>query len=152
MNQITKEHFCFKNFKILKNKYGIDFLINKLNVHSGTIKRWIEKKQIPFQYNFYLQKINDCLNNEQSKKQIDIFNNPLQKRKFDEFYTTEKTVDWCFETLKKELQKLDIDFNEYFFINHQLEQEIFIVKCLQIAELELKLIQNLIKIILFLII
>ncbi|WP_017193551.1 SAM-dependent methyltransferase [Vaccinium witches'-broom phytoplasma] len=116
MNQIIKEHFCFENFKILKNKYGIDFLINKLNVHSGTIKRWIEKKKIPFQYNFYLQKINDCLNNEQSKKQIDIFNNPLQKRKFDEFYTTEKTVDWCFETLTKELKKLDINFNEYCFI------------------------------------
>ncbi|MDO8057560.1 hypothetical protein OC698_02555, partial ['Gossypium sp.' phytoplasma] len=60
--------------------------------------------------------VNDCLNNEQYKTQIDIFNNPLQKRKFDEFYTTEKTVDWCFETLKKELPKLDLDFNEFFFI------------------------------------
>lgn len=38
------------NLNILLNKYSIKYLGEKLNLSQGTIKRWLELKNIPKQY------------------------------------------------------------------------------------------------------
>lgn len=113
-----KNMTSFDAFTIIKNTIGLEFLINELNVHKGTIKRWEQLKSIPKNYDIDLEQLIKKIENQYPK--IDIVrlksNNLSNERKFDEFYTTNKTAIYCFSVLKKKLKELKLDINEYNFI------------------------------------
>lgn len=54
----------FDAFTILKNTVGLDFLINELNVHKGTVKRWEQLKSIPKNYDLDLEQLIKKIENE----------------------------------------------------------------------------------------
>ncbi len=108
----------FDTFLSIKNIKGLDFILNFLQVHKGTIKRWEKQKSVPKNYDIDLKKIINQLEIEYPHIDIVKFqNNHLKnERKFDEFYTTHKIALNCFEILKSKMLELKINFDEYNFI------------------------------------
>lgn len=75
----------------------------KLNLCVGTIKRWMELKDVPIQYTFDLYKI---LNRD-----IDYSKYPSSLK--DQFFTPKNIAEKCWETFQKEL---NLDIDAYTFI------------------------------------
>jgi hypothetical protein len=108
----------FGAFLLIKEKVGVEYLINELNVHKGTIKRWEQLKAVPKNYDFDLEKL---------IKKIEIYypeidavrlkgNNLSNERRFDEFYTTTKTATYCFKVLNEKMKELKLDIDNFNFI------------------------------------
>jgi hypothetical protein len=76
---------------------------NKLNLCIGTVKRWMELKDVPIQYTFDLYKI--------LSKKIDYtkYNSSLK----DQFFTPKDIAVKCWDIFNKEI---DININDYIFI------------------------------------
>lgn len=84
---------------------SIDFVLEKLSIHKGTFNRWIQKQEVP---NNYYNDLNFLLKNKY----------PMQDnyRAKDQFFTTKEMSSYCFEKTKEILNNLDINHNEYFYI------------------------------------
>lgn len=78
-------------------------IAGNLNICVGTIRRWIELKNVPIQYTFDLHKL--------LSKEIDYskYNSSLK----DQFFTPKELAKKCWETFNREI---DIDISEYTFI------------------------------------
>ena len=70
----------------LLKKYSIKEIANKLNIASGTIKRWIELNEIPKNYEFDLLKLSN----------ISIDYSKYSSKEKDQFYTPKETAEECF--------------------------------------------------------
>ena len=93
---------CLKTTTIKK-------VAEKLNLCVGTIKRWIELKDVPIQYTFDLYKI--------LSKDIDYskYSSSLK----DQFFTPKILAEKCWNTFQKEVSTnpgLKINLNDYTFI------------------------------------
>jgi hypothetical protein len=75
----------------------------KLNLCIGTIKRWIDLKDVPIQYTFDLFKI--------LSKDIDYSKYSSSQK--DQFFTPKLLAEKCFNTFQKEIK---INNNDYIFI------------------------------------
>ncbi|MDV3166626.1 MAG: hypothetical protein Q8807_03125 ['Waltheria sp.' little leaf phytoplasma] len=108
----------FDTFLSIKKIKGLDFILNYLQVHKGTIKRWEKQQSIPQNYDLDLKKIINQIEIEYPDIDLVKFpNNHLpNERKFDEFYTTHKIASHCLEILKSKMLELKLNFNEYHFI------------------------------------
>lgn len=84
-------------------KVSIKEIANKLNLCVGTIRRWIELKDVPIQYTFDLYKI--------LSRDIDYskYSSSLK----DQFFTPKDLAKKCWETFKSEVK---INTEEYTFI------------------------------------
>jgi hypothetical protein len=78
-------------------------IADKLNLCIGTIKRWIDLRDVPIQYTFDLYKI--------LSKDIDYskYSSSLK----DQFFTPNHIADKCWDTFKKEV---NVNINDYTFI------------------------------------
>uniref|UniRef100_A0A6C0CI40 Methyltransferase n=1 Tax=viral metagenome TaxID=1070528 RepID=A0A6C0CI40_9ZZZZ len=76
---------------------------DKLNVCVGTVKRWIELKDVPIQYTFDLQKI--------LSRDIDYSKYTSSLK--DQFFTPKELAEECWETFNREVE---INIEEYTFI------------------------------------
>jgi hypothetical protein len=76
----------------------------KLNLSVGTIKRWIELKDVPIQYTFDLNKI--------LSREIDYSKYPSSLK--DQFFTPKDLAKKCWETFNREVKT--ITNNNYVFI------------------------------------
>lgn len=90
--------------ELLLNKTPIE-IAELLNLHVGTVRRWISNKSVP--KNYY-NDLNSLLDNKYKSKE--------EYRDKDQFYTTKKTAKYCYNKTIEVLKKLDIDDNEYTFI------------------------------------
>lgn len=84
-------------------KISIKEIANQLNLCIGTIKRWIELKDVPIQYTFDLYKI--------LSKEIDYskYSSSLK----DQFFTPKDVATKCWETFKHNVK---VNIKEYTFI------------------------------------
>ena len=84
-------------------KFTIKDISNKLNLCVGTVKRWIDLKDVPIQYTFDLYKI-------LSK---DINYSKYSSSLKDQFFTPKSLAEKCYNTFQNEV-KINID--DYLFI------------------------------------
>lgn len=91
--------------KVLKI-YDIKEISKKLDISISTINRWIESKNVPTLYQFDLMKfIYD-----------DIDYSLFSSKDKDQFYTPVKTAQYCFDTFKNLMNKLNISIDDYYYI------------------------------------
>jgi hypothetical protein len=92
-------------FEEAKNKIGLREIKRKLDLHAGTIKRWIKLNKVPENY------FND-LNFLLGKK----YNFKEEFRDKDQFFTNEKISKYCYEKTLEILGEFGINQEEYIFI------------------------------------
>lgn len=88
--------------KLYTDKEISDFL----NVNQNTVKRWILKKDVPFQYYFDFARM----------LQIEVDYSNFSSREKDQFFTKKETVNLCYEIIKDQFKKLELNLEEYNFI------------------------------------
>jgi hypothetical protein len=89
----------------LLERISTDEVLQKLCIHKGTLKRWLTLKDVP---NNYYNDINHLLG--------DKYKNKDTYREKDQFYTSKEISNYCYKKTLEILKQLDIDFNEYIFI------------------------------------
>jgi hypothetical protein len=103
----------YKLFDECIKKFTIKEISNKLNISIGTIKRWIELKEIPIQYTFDIYKI--------LSKPID-YNKYTSSLK-DQFFTPKNIAEKCWNIFQKEIK---ININDYVFIEPSAGDGVFL--------------------------
>jgi len=92
--------------KKIVNKYGISYLAEKLEINTGTIKRWFENNKVPNSYKIDLYKLNN----------IPIDYDSLSDKEKDKFYTDIDTAKYCYNIFIKILKKYNENIKDYIFI------------------------------------
>lgn len=90
---------------ILKEK-SIKNIADELNIAQGTIKRWIELKNIPKLYTFELMRIAN----------IDIDYTKFSYKEKDQFFTPKETAEKCYKKLLEILSEYNENEKEYIYI------------------------------------
>lgn len=90
--------------EVLKS-FGMEKIAEDLFVHKNTLKRWIEQKKTP---DLYKNDLNRMLGNKYLFKE--------NFRENDQFFTTPKTSEYCYQKTLKILQTLKIKTEHYIFI------------------------------------
>jgi hypothetical protein len=105
-NDITDDTNDDTNLSLLEkclNKLSIKDVADKLNLCIGTIRRWIELKNVPIQYTFDLYKI----------LSIEIDYSKYTSSQKDQFFTPKDLAKKCWETFNREVK---INIKDYTFI------------------------------------
>lgn len=89
---------------ILKNK-SYRYISKELNIATGTIKRWVELKNVPLSYQFELMKIDNQVINYKT----------FSSKEKDQFYTPIETAEYCYNVFLKYIKDVDNDL-EYTYI------------------------------------
>lgn len=90
--------------EILKNS-SIREVLQKLSIHNGTIKRWFSEKKVPTNY---YNDLNFLLDNKYPERS--------NFRAKDQFFTTKEISNYCYKKTLEILEKLEINYNDYLFI------------------------------------
>lgn len=104
--EVNNEEITKTNLHLLEECLKITTIKDvaiKLNLCIGTIKRWIELKDVPVQYTFDLFKI--------LSKEIDYSKYSSSQK--DQFFTPKVLAEKCLNTFQKEIK---INTNDYIFI------------------------------------
>jgi hypothetical protein len=101
LNKITATDL----FKEAKERFGLKEIKKKLNLHIGTINRWIKLNRVPENY---FNDLNFLLGNKYETKD--------EFRAKDQFYTTKEMSKYCYEKTLEILKELDINDKDYIFI------------------------------------
>ena len=96
----------FELFNSLQEKYNLDDFAFHLSLHKGTIKRWIQLKEVPSNYYFDLCRMGD----------IEIDYSKFTEKEKDQFFTSRNASQYCIDKTYKILQKYDVDISKYHFI------------------------------------
>lgn len=115
------------NFTLFENilkKHNVYYVADYLNLTESTIKRWIDKRNIPDAYYFALLKL--------TNKEID-YSKFTYKQK-DQFYTPIDTAKYCFNTFKEILKIYDENERDIFYIEPSAGSGSFL-KSFQLIEL-----------------
>lgn len=90
----------------LKHHHSLAQLARKLNLHTGTLKRWESLGKIPQEY---AHDLNFLLGNK--------YKIPKQNyRSHNEFFTKKEVARYCFESFLQFLEKHQIDSKKYTFL------------------------------------
>ena len=89
----------------LLNNFDVSQIKQALNIHQGTIKRWLANKEVP---DNYFNDLNDLLKNKYPSK-----NN---YRKQDQFYTKPHIAKYCYQKTLTILDEAKIAVADYTFI------------------------------------
>jgi len=74
-------------FLPIYKKYGMSAICDGLYLHKGTIKRWMEKKEVPHQYYFDLCRIAG----------VDVNYSQYSEKDKDQFFTSKDTARYCYD-------------------------------------------------------
>jgi hypothetical protein len=88
------------------NNHGIKKTSKELNMSIGTIKRWIEKSNIPHSYDFDIMKL--C--------NIHIDYSKYNFKEKDQFFTSSKSALHCFTIFKEKMVDFGIDETQFYYI------------------------------------
>tara|TARA_Y100000992_G_scaffold277738_1_gene222811 strand:- start:210 stop:1241 length:1032 start_codon:yes stop_codon:yes gene_type:complete len=94
---------------ILKNlleKETINDIASKLNVASGTVKRWVELENVPTAYTFELMRIADM--------PIDYSRYSFKEK--DQFYTSSTAAKYCYEKAVEVIKLYGDDPEKYLYV------------------------------------
>ena len=92
-------------FKELLLTKTLNEIAELLNLHIGTLRRWKENDSVPKNY---FNDLNSLLEYKYENKE--------EFRDKDQFYTTKKTAEYCYKKTLEILKELEINVNEYTFI------------------------------------
>ena len=95
-----------ENLNLLLQKYSLKYIADKLNLSSGTLKRWIELNNIPKNYEFDILKLLEIKIN---------YSNYTTKEK-DQFFTPLNTAEYCFQLFKDVINEYDEKPNDFIYI------------------------------------
>lgn len=90
----------------LLNVYTIKDISDKLNLSTGTVKRWLLLNNIPSNYEFDLLKLSD----------IDINYDNYSTKQKDQFFTPSDIAKECFDIFKKVIIKYNDNIDDFIFI------------------------------------
>lgn len=93
-------------FLPIYQKYGMNAICDGLYLHTGTVKRWMEKKEVPPQYYFDLCRVAG----------IDVDYSQFTEKEKDQFFTNKDTARYCYDKAIKVISSLEGDLSEYTFI------------------------------------
>lgn len=93
-------------FLPIYQKYGINAVCNELNLHKGTVHRWLEKMEVPPQYYFDLCRIAN----------IEVDYSQFSEKDKDQFFTSKETAKYCYDRAIQVLTNLNGELSEYSFI------------------------------------
>ena len=103
--EMNKEITATDLFKEVKKIIGLDKIKTNLNLHAGTINRWIKLNKVPENY---FNDLNFLLKNKYKIKD--------EFRDKDQFYTNQEISKYCYEKTLKILKKLRINHKKYIFL------------------------------------
>lgn len=92
-------------FNELLQTKSINEIAQQLNLHVGTVRRWNTNNAVP---NNYYNDLNSLLDYKYESKE--------EYRDKDQFYTSEETAKYCYNKTLEVLKNLDINVDEYNFI------------------------------------
>lgn len=84
----------------------MQYVADELGLHKGTLKRWIETKEVPSQYYFDLCRIEG----------IDVDYSQYSAKDKDQFFTSIESAKYCVERAEEVLIKHGINFEDYTLI------------------------------------
>lgn len=84
---------------------GLSIICEGLSLHKGTVKRWLEKKEVPPQYYFDLCRVGG----------IEVDYSQFSDREKDQFFTSKETARYCYNKALEVLAPL-CNLEEYTFI------------------------------------
>lgn len=93
-------------FLPIYQKYGIKTICDELYLHTGTVKRWMEKKEVPAQYYFDLCRVAG----------IAVDYSQFTEKEKDQFFTDPETACYCYNKTLEILDSRGISGSEYHFI------------------------------------
>lgn len=88
------------------NHFSIEDLAYRFGLHKNTISRWKEKKNVPPSYRLDFLRL---LNVEKDTKKMSVFEK-------DQYFTKTSVAYFYFSKLKNVLRDLEIDYNQFVFI------------------------------------
>jgi hypothetical protein len=92
-------------FLPIYNKYGMNAICDGLYLHKGTVKRWMEKKEVPHQYYFDLCRIAG----------VDVDYSQYSEKDKDQFFTSKDTAQYCYNKAIEIIAPLG-NLDDYTFI------------------------------------
>jgi hypothetical protein len=92
-------------FLPIYSQCGVDAVCEGLSLHRGTVRRWLEKKEVPSQYYFDLCRVGG----------IDVDYSQHSEREKDQFFTCKETAQYCFDKAIEILKPL-CNLGDYTFI------------------------------------
>lgn len=92
-------------FLPIYQKHGIKSICDGLYLHKGTVKRWLEKKEVPHQYYFDLCRI----------AEIEVDYSQYSDKEKDQFFTNKKTAEYCYHKALEVISQYE-SLNGYTFI------------------------------------
>jgi hypothetical protein len=95
----------YELYSEVKNEFSIDFIIEKLSLHSGTVKRWDETKKVPVSYFYDLNKLINFKYKQESSF-----------REKNQFFTKSALSQYCVEKTEFILNQLNIDTSDFTYI------------------------------------
>ena len=93
-------------FKDISQRHTLRDISASVDVNIGTVNRWKEKKEVPSQYYFDLCRLDG----------IPIDYTQFTEKEKDQFYTSKKSSEYCFNKTIEVLSGLGIDLREYNYI------------------------------------
>jgi hypothetical protein len=93
-------------FLMSLEKYGINHLVDEMQVNKNTINRWLLLKNVPKYYFFDLCNL----------LEVDVDYSKFSVQEKDQFFTSKETVIYCLSVLNNKLKELDVNESEYTFI------------------------------------
>ena len=103
---MNKDNYLVSVLNSLLEKHTIKFLSDKLNLAPGTLKRWIENKDIPKNYEFDLFKLAG----------IPIDYSKYSTKLKDQFYTPIETAKICFDLFSQQIKKYGENEKDFVYI------------------------------------
>ena len=92
-------------FLPIYNQFGMNIICDGLYLHKGTVKRWMEKKEVPHQYYFDLCRIAG----------IDVDYSQYSDKDKDQFFTSKDTARYCYDKAIEIIAPL-CNLGDYTFI------------------------------------
>lgn len=93
-------------FYPILQKYGVAEIASALEIHKGTVDRWVLKKEVPHQYYFDLCRLAD----------IEIDYSQYSEKEKDQFFTAKQTAEYCYNKSLEILTDLGVELENYHFI------------------------------------
>lgn len=92
-------------FLPIYKKHGMNAICDGLYLHKGTVKRWMEKKEVPHQYYFDLCRIAG----------VDVDYSQYSEKDKDQFFTSKDTAQYCYDKAIEIIAPL-CNLGDYTFI------------------------------------
>ena len=93
-------------FQTINQTHSLKDIANELGLHIGTVKRWIEKEDVPGSYYFDLCRFAGI--------EIDYSQHSTKEK--DQFFTNKDTASYCYDKCHEVLSSLGVDLSEYTYI------------------------------------